>query len=268
MRRETQNVLLILVGAVLMKIVLDGTYLRYVKPWSAPVVFAAGAVLVALALVAITRDVRAHVGPGGDPAAGEDHDHGHDHDHDHDHGHGHGGSRASWLLALPVLALLLVAPPALGSAALSGSGERSVAVSDGGARGDSIPLPPGEAPTLDLLDVVRHTAADPHGPITTRDVTTLGFLVPSARPGASGTDVARLTITCCAADASAVRVHLADPHGLLGRLGPAPPGGGDRWVSVRGRVVAGTGTAADGHVPTLTVTDLSPVAPPDPVYEY
>jgi uncharacterized repeat protein (TIGR03943 family) len=252
MRRDAQHVLLVLVGGVLVKIVLDGSYLRYVRPWSAVPVLLAGVVLIAVAVIALVRDLQAR------PAAERDHDH---------HGpHGRAGP-AAWLLVLPVLALLLVVPPALGSAALGGSGARAAPAV---ATPVDEPLPPGDAPALGLLDVVSRTAGDPHGPVTGRDITVTGFLVPAARtppPGATGLDVARLVISCCAADASAVRVHLADPGGVLGGVGP---GGaeGDRWVALRGRVVPGTGTAADGHVPTLSVIDWSPVATPVPVYEY
>lgn len=251
MRRETQNVLLVLVGGALIKIVLDGTYLRYVKPWSGPVVLVAGAVLVALAVAAIVRDVRgARV-----PAEHGDAGHGHDHDH------GHHATPAAWLLLLPVLAILLVAPPALGSASVTGLGARSVAVS---ADATYPPLPPGEAPPLGVLDVVSRTVADPHGELTRRDVSVTGFLVPATAPG-GGVDVARLVITCCAADASAVRIHVT---GGPADLAPAVPGAPDRWVELRGRVVDGTGTAAEGHVPTLRVATWSPVAPPARVYEY
>ena len=90
-------------------------------------------------------------------------------------------------------------------------------------------------------------------------------LGPHDLPALDRSDLARFVISCCAADASAVRVHLVAPPGVL----PEPaPGGPDRWVQVRGRLVAGTGTAADGHVPTLTVTDSLPVPPPEQVYEY
>ncbi|MFC5140647.1 TIGR03943 family putative permease subunit [Actinomycetospora rhizophila] len=250
MSRDTQHVLLVLVGGVLVKIVLDGSYLRYVRPWSAVPVLAAGVVLVAVAVVAIVRDLRGRATADG---------HGHDHGHD-----GHAGP-AAWMLVLPVLALLLVVPPALGSAAVGGVGSRAAPVAE--VTGD--PLPAGDAPTLGLLDVVSRAAADPDGPLTSRDVTVTGFLVPArdAPPGAAPVDLARLVITCCAADASTVRVHLADPLGHLRDVGPAVDGG-DRWVTVRGRVVAGTGTAADAHVPTLTVTSSSLVATPEPVYEY
>lgn len=242
MRRETQNVLLVLVGGALIKIVLDGTYLRYVKPWSGPVVLAAGVVLVLLAVVAIVRDVRG--------ARADD-------------GHRHRSTGAAWLMLLPVLAILLVAPPALGSAAVTGVGARAVSVA-----GDTAPppLPPGEAPSVSVLDVVQRTAADPRGELTRRDVTLTGFTVPSTT-GAPGVDLARLVIACCAADASAVRVHLVSAAADPG-LAPAPGGAPDRWVEVRGRVVEGTGTAADGHVPTLRVVSWSEVAVPDRVYEY
>ncbi|HEX6245842.1 MAG TPA: hypothetical protein VFZ61_33185, partial [Polyangiales bacterium] len=51
-----------------------------------------------------------------------DHDHDHDHDHGHGHDHGHHEPRVGWLLILPVLGLLLVAPPALGSYAAGQAG--------------------------------------------------------------------------------------------------------------------------------------------------
>ena len=248
MTRDTQHVLLVLVGGVLIKIVLDGSYLRYVRPWSATPVLVAGVVLVTVALVALVRDLR------GRPPTG---DHGHDH-----HPDGRAGP-AAWLLVLPVLALLLVVPPALGSGALAGFGARAAPTV---ATPADEPLPAGEAPALGLLDVVSRTAADPHGPVTEREITVTGF-VAAPIAAAAGLDLARLVISCCAADASAVRLHLADPSG---RLAGVVPGGaeGDRWVTIRGRVVAGTGTSAERHVPTLSVTAWWPIATPDPVYEY
>jgi uncharacterized repeat protein (TIGR03943 family) len=257
MRRDAQHVLLVLVGGVLVKIVLDGSYLRYVRPWSAVPVLLAGVVLITVAVIALVRDLRAR--PAAPATENESHGHGHSPD-------GRAGP-AAWLLVLPVLALLLVVPPALGSAALGGSGARAAPAV---ATPADEPLPPGDAPGLGLLDVVSRTAGDPHGPLTRREITVTGFLVPAARtppPGTTGLDVARLVISCCAADASAVRVHLADPEGVLGGAG-AGGAEGDRWVAIRGRVVAGTGTAADGHVPTLSVIGWSPVATPVPVYEY
>lgn len=256
MRRETQNVLLVLVGGVLIKIVLDGTYLRWVAPWSAPIVLAAGMVVVALAAAAIVRDVRAGVPAGPHDGHGCDDEDGDEAGHGEHAGGGH-GTRSAWLMLLPVLAILLVAPPALGSGALVDGRSRAVE-----APAVAEPLPPGPAPALALVDFVSR-AAGAQGPLTGRDVTLTGFLAPGAAP--DHPDLARWVISCCAADASAVRVHLDAPPGLL----PAPvPGEPDRWFQVRGRLVPGTGTAADGHVPILTVTESLPVPTPEQVYEY
>ncbi|HEX5401782.1 MAG TPA: TIGR03943 family protein, partial [Pseudonocardiaceae bacterium] len=65
MRRETTNILLVLVGSALIKITLDGTYLRYVKPAAQPLVLTAGMVVVLLALVAMVRDIATNSAPAG-----------------------------------------------------------------------------------------------------------------------------------------------------------------------------------------------------------
>lgn len=277
MRRETQNVTLVLVGGVLIKIVLDGTYLRYVAPWSGSVVFAGGVAIVALGAAAIVRDLRCTgrtvpPGSGGDRhdpdvlhgSGGERHDpdvlHGSGDDRHDPGGHGDSaGSRPAWLMLLPVLAVLLIAPPALGSGALVEGRTRPVA----DPADVSAPLPPGDAPALALVDFVSRAAADPHGPLAAREVTLTGFLAPGAAPDRP--DLARWVISCCAADASAVRVHLAAPAGRIPHVAPDGP---DRWVQFRGHLVSGTGTAPDGYVPTLAVTESLSVAAPDAVYEY
>src|SRR5690606_39467325 len=66
--------------------------------------FRSGLVLVVLGALVVAADLRA-------AARGEDGEQGHDgHDHGHDH---HGGPRVAWLLVLPVVAVFVVAPPAL-----------------------------------------------------------------------------------------------------------------------------------------------------------
>ena len=58
MRRETQNILLVLLGGALLKLALTGTYLRYVKESLQPWLVVTGGVMVVLALVSIARDIR------------------------------------------------------------------------------------------------------------------------------------------------------------------------------------------------------------------
>ena len=45
MRRDTQAVLLLLVGGTLLKVAITGTYVRYVKPAHLPLLVIAGVVL-------------------------------------------------------------------------------------------------------------------------------------------------------------------------------------------------------------------------------
>jgi uncharacterized repeat protein (TIGR03943 family) len=228
-RRETQHVLLLLLGGALLRIAADDTYLRYVKPSHRWLLLAAGAVIVVLAVVALVRDLRGH-------APADDHD--------------HPGSQVPWLLLAPVLVIALVAPPALGADSVNRAGARNAVVQDG----DVFPPLPDD-PELTVAEFVQRAAWDTSGSLDGREVTLTGFAV---RRGAA-VELARLTIACCAADARPNRVR------LVGDLGdPAQ----DTWLRVRGVVQAGSATAATGYVPAMTVAGAEIVdAPPDP-YEY
>ncbi|MEU0500597.1 TIGR03943 family protein [Nocardia sp. NPDC005998] len=57
MKRETQNLLLLLIGAAVLWITLDGSYLRYVKPSLYLYLLVSGVGFVLLAMVAIIRDI-------------------------------------------------------------------------------------------------------------------------------------------------------------------------------------------------------------------
>lgn len=229
MRRETQHVLLVLLGGALLRIAADDTYLRYVRPSHRWLLLGAGAVIVALAVVALARDLRGHV-----PA--DDHD--------------HPGSHVPWLLLTPVLVIALVAPPALGADSVNRAGARNAVVQDG----DVFP-PLATDPELTVAEFVQRAAWDTSGSLDGREVTLTGFTV---RRGAA-VELARLTIACCAADARPNRVR------LVGDMGDPPQ---DTWLRVRGTVQTGSATAATGYVPAMTVTSVQVVdAPPDP-YEY
>lgn len=232
MRRETQHVLLLLLGGALVRIAADDTFLRYVRPGHRWLLIGAGAVMVALAGIGLIRDARGRtVRP-----------------HDHPGAERH----APWLLLLPVLVIALVAPPALGSDAVIRAGQSNAVVRDA----DVFPaLPAGLAPELGLGEFVQRAAWDSSGSLTGREVTLVGFVV---RRGAE-LDLARLTIACCAADAHASRVRLT---GYVSD--PAP----DTWLRVRCIVVPSSATAATRYVPQVTVTAAEVImTPPDP-YEY
>lgn len=236
MKRDTQHVLLLLLGGALLRIAVDDTFLRYVRPSHRWLIIVAGAVMIALAVVGLVRDVLARSARANRHSAHRDH--------------------APWLLLAPVLVIALVAPPALGADAVT----RAAATTTVEPAALLPPLPAGDAPQLTLGEFVQRAVWDRSGSLTGREVTLVGFVV---RRGAD-VQLARLTISCCAADARASRIR------LLGAPLDAPS---DTWLRVRGTVVPGTGTVAAHDVPDLDVPDLdvsraeATAPPPDP-YEY
>jgi uncharacterized repeat protein (TIGR03943 family) len=251
-RRETQNILLVLLGGALLKLALTGTYLRYVKESLQPWLVATGAVMVGLAAVSIVRDIRGARGAADDH--GDDHGDGHGHgDADHADHHGHGSSRSPWMLLLPVLAVFLISPPALGADTVNRSSVN--AAQEAGASDGFAPLPDEEVVRLTVGEFVTRTAWDDSGSLDDRAVRLTGFVV-RQEPDVF---LARLVIGCCAADARPVKVRLT---GLDLRSLPD-----DQWVEVVGRVVPGSANEESRFVPTLTATEVLPIAPPEDPYE-
>jgi uncharacterized repeat protein (TIGR03943 family) len=173
-------------------------------------------------------------------------------------GHGHGNSTVSaWLLLLPVLAVFLVAPPALGADSVSRSAgtNRSVAAEDGSAVFP--PLPAGDVIALPLSDFSARAAWDKGNSLNDRPVRLTGFIVHDA----GATYVARLAIGCCAADAFPVKIKLAGAPDLA-----ALPN--DTWVEVVATLQPGTATRDSDFVPTATVNDAREIPQPEDPYEH
>ncbi|WP_345366958.1 TIGR03943 family putative permease subunit [Actinoallomurus liliacearum] len=223
----------LLVGAMMVRLALTGAYAKYVKTGMGSVLLIAGILLVGLGLVGVARAL-GFVRGRGDA-------------HGHDHGHAH-GDRAGWLLLGPVLALLLVTPPALGSFGVGRSA--AVDVSSGGRTFD--PLPTGRTVPMTLLEFDERTA-DHHGAsFGATPVRLTGFVTPAK--DRTGFRIARYQIACCAADAVAAVVR------VTGTTGNAPAR--DQWVTVTGTFQR----AADG-VPELRATSLAEVTAPRDPYE-
>lgn len=246
MRRETQNVLLVLLGGAVIKIALNGQYLRYVKPALQPWLIVAGVATVLLAVVGIARDIQAASARAHGARRGPDQHDGHGHDH---------GTRSPWLLLLPVLAIFLIAPPALGADKVARSGDRSAI---GPEQSDATfrRLPEGDAPLLSIGEAVTRAVWDHSGTLDGRQIRLVGFVV--RRPDGSA-DLARLVISCCAADAAPVKVRLAG-DGLTGYES-------DTWLEARGEVLPKSATEENGYVPTFTVTSVHEVPVPADPYE-
>jgi len=249
-KRETQNILLILLGGALVKIAVNGDYLRYVKPAQQPWIIVGGAVMVLLGAVAILRDLRA-ARAAAVPVA-PDHGHGGDGDGD---GHAH-STRPAWLLLVPVLAVFLIAPPALGADSVIRT-EARVPASAAAANSAAFPaLPAGNVVPLPVNEFVSRAGWDTAGTLNGRTVSLTGFVVHTG----GNTLLARLVISCCAADAFPVTVRV--------RGGEADHLASDAWIQVTGQVVPGTATKDNSYTPDFTPASVTTVPAPKDPYEY
>lgn len=244
MRRETQNILLVLLGGALLKISFTGTYLRYVKPSHQWLLIVAGVVMLALAAFSIYRDLTAHRHPAPD-----------EHDHNDDHNH---SARSAWLLVLPVLAVFLVTPPALGSDSVQRAAD-TAPVNDGSALFPA--LAPAAVLPLQLSEFSERAAWDSGDSLDGRRIRLTGFVV---HEGAR-TYVARIAIGCCAADAYPVKVELRDADTADADLTRHPD---DSWIHAVVELVPGSATKANDYIPSATVHSVQPTAEPEDPYEH
>jgi uncharacterized repeat protein (TIGR03943 family) len=260
-RKDAQAVLLLLVGGTLLKIGLTGTYVRYVKPGALPLLLSGGVVLVVVACATLYQELRAS------RAAAVVHDHRAHRTTDHEDPpaaevreangagvHLHGEPRIGWLLLVPALALLVFAPAAIGSfqADRSGTALGSQADSDFPA------LPAGDPVRISLLDYASRAVFDHGQSLTGRTVTLSGFIM--AGPGGQPY-LARMVVTCCAADARPVKIGLSGsvPDGLHQ----------DQWVEIVGSYTnrADEDTVNGGQIPYVEVASLHNIPAPERQYE-
>jgi uncharacterized membrane protein YcgQ (UPF0703/DUF1980 family) len=340
MGKETQSVLVALLGGVLIGITVSGRFTNYVKPGFGPLLLASGIILLLVAAFSLVQVVRAdrRRSPGADPvtatgdAAGGAHRNlptGVAHDHTGDetevdahgpsgdegddvdaHGHTHDGSRAPWLILVPVMVLLLIAPSALGADAVArrgasqaiagldvtspvagpavaagdksgagitgdggyvpndGSGQSNnskqaaagAAGSSGtGGRGMDFPaLPAGTDPQLAMKQLVLRALYDNQQSVSTTPVTVTGFIADAGTGQNGGYTIARVVISCCAADANPMRVHVDG----------AAPYPANTWVNAVVVAQPGTGTLANDYVPSVTVKSIEQTSQPSDPYEH
>ncbi|MUL46275.1 TIGR03943 family protein [Mycobacterium sp. CBMA293] len=222
MSRETQNLLVLLIGLSMGLIAVKGTYLNFVKPALFPFLIVAAVLLVALALVCLARDLR-----NGPPR-----------------GHHHHRGLLAWLLLVPVALTAFVSVPPM-----SAVGAETVTAAVAPPK-RAFPRLPADG-VVSLPEVVMRAAADSTKSLDGRTITVTGFTM--------GTDLARVVIVCCAADAQLARVH------LTGTIGPHP---NDTWLKVQGKVVPGTSNPSTNFVPTMEVTRVDPIPKPRNTYAY
>ncbi|MES9520872.1 TIGR03943 family putative permease subunit [Streptomyces capoamus] len=233
MNRQAQAAVLFLLGAALLHAGATDLYLRYVKAGLRPFLLASGAVLIAAAVATAWYERRR----AGRPRAG----------------HAHPEPRVSWLLLLPLLALILIAPPALGSYSALRTG---TALQKPYVYG---PLPAGDPVPLSVVDYASRAAYGHGRSLHGRPVRVTGFL---ALDRAGRPYLVRMALNCCAADAQPVKIA------LTGELPPVLRP--DAWLEVTGTYSPRLtrDPVNNGPVPYLRVTATRPVpAPRDPYDE-
>ncbi|MFD9589313.1 TIGR03943 family putative permease subunit [Streptomyces sp. NPDC059980] len=243
MNRQAQAAVLFLVGAAVLHAGATDLYLRYVKAGLRPLLLAAGVVLIVTALATVGYEVRERrTASGTSGSAGGD-----------GHAHPHREPRISWLLVLPLLALILVAPPALGSYSAMRTGTALQAPFGYPA------LPAGDPVPLGLVDYAGRAAYGHGHTLGDRRVRITGFV---ALDHAGTPYLVRMALNCCAADAQPVKI------GLSGRIPPVLQP--DAWLEVTGTYSSRRtkDPVNGGIIPFLDVSTARPVpAPRDPYDE-
>ena len=295
MNGETQSIVVALLGGLLLSITLSGRFTSYVRPGFAPLLLVGGGILVVVGVLSLVLAIRADMAAErarrvgaqlGEWSAGAD---GSSPD---GHGHDHAASKAPWLILLPVLVLLLVAPPALGADAVArnassqglagydvveqapagakdgtGSGTGGEKSNDGsGSATDStasrrtmhFPTLDGANPAITIKDLVLRALYDADNSVQGKAVTVTGFIAPGGDGYSGGYTIARMVISCCAADANPMQLHVAGEA-------PLPS---NTWVNAVVTVVPNTATMDNGYVPTVTLTSMTTTGQPDDPYEH
>jgi uncharacterized repeat protein (TIGR03943 family) len=221
-----------LVGAVVLRLTFTDTYRRYVQPGMGRWLTVAGVAVIVVGLVTLVQAVR-DVHP---PEA---------HGHDDEHAHGVG---VGWLLLAPIAALLLVAPPTLGTYGV----DRAAKVNVRPGKSVFEPLKPRRGGvSMTLLEYVQRSF-DHNGKSLGRVPVRLTGFVAGAESG--GFKLARYQIACCAADATPVVLRVVGTSGA--------PARDDQWVTV-----TGTYRPGGGELPELTATTVAEVPAPEDPYE-
>jgi uncharacterized repeat protein (TIGR03943 family) len=241
MSRPTQGLLMAFLGAVLVRLSLTDTYLRYVTAWMKYPILASGLLLLALAVGLV---MSGHAG------SDSEHD-GHDGHDGHDDGHGHGPiPLVAWLLVLPGLVTFVISPPQLGSYLAERRSGEAQTVAQPAALAS---LAKDEIVPIDVTEFIWR-AQDGGTTLADQPVQLTGFV---SYDEDDHWYVTRMVIGCCAADAISYQVRV---DGDSSR----PPR--DQWVEVTGTYVGDTGT--DGQAPpALDATEVEQIATPDQTYE-
>ncbi len=230
MRRDVQGAVLLLLGILLLRLTLGGSYVYYVKVSMKPFLLLTAVVLLALAAWSLWQAWRQSS------------------DLVDDHGH-NGVPQVAWLLVLPVLVVFLVSPRPLGAYTAARQLATAPVVAE---PAELLPLPAGDPVDLPIADYITRAVWGQGQTLEGRDVRLTGFVTPDPD---GGWWVTRLGLACCAADALSFRARVLGAEAL-----PA-----NTWVEVDGRWVRGD--SGDPAIPLIEAEDVTRIPEPGNPYE-
>ncbi|MCX4586221.1 TIGR03943 family protein [Streptomyces sp. NBC_01481] len=243
MNRQAQAAVLFLVGGAVLRAGFTDLYLRYVKAGLRPLLLVAGIVLIVAAIATVWYELRRHRASQENPPAREDHDRS---------SHAHREPLISWLLVLPLFALILVAPPALGSYSAMRTGTAL-------QKPWGFPaLPAGDSLQLSVVDYAGRAVYDHGRSLDGRRIKITGFVT---LDGNGAPYLTRMVLNCCAADAQPVKI------GLSGQIPPVMQP--DTWLEVTGTYTSKQtkDPVNDGVIPFINISQARPVPAPHNEYE-
>ncbi len=219
MSRVGRAGVLLFVGVLVARLVWDGGFGWFVQQRMRIPLGIAAAILLVFGTYELFRSTRAdgrRDGHGDEPDHDEP-DHGQDDGHQHDHHHASAGPRVGWLLALPLLVLISVAPTALGAVAAG----RVDAYVPTESTSRFSPLPEGTAPLeMRVIEFLDRAVWDPEQSLEGRTIRLEGLVVNDPEV-VDGFRLTRFMVSCCAADGIPLQVTV---HA------PGPPLEDDTWV--------------------------------------
>ncbi len=272
-RKWIQSLLLLCLGLYFLDNMLSGRIFFYINErfgwlsWIATGIFLALGVVGIVDLLRERRKEHTH----------DEHDHAaHDHDeceHEHDHADDHGqaghdhaghqhGAAPSWpilaLVGLPLILGLVVPAKPLGASAVGSNGvSTSFSVVQGSANTTQLSVAPTDRNVLDWVRAFNSASSVEE--FNGQQADLIGFVYRDVRfKDAAQFMVARFTISCCVADATAIGVVVQSPDAA--RLDQ------DSWVHVKGKFQVQN---VDGQqTPVLVADSLEPTNQPEHPYLY
>lgn len=262
---RTSGALLLAVGGISLRLGLTDAALAYVKPGLQMPLVVAGLILVALGAIQVVQAFRrvAPVEPEAELPIWDEHHSDSDAHHSEDpsdHGHSHaGGPRVAWLLTLPLLALLLIAPPPLGAFA---AGRQADAPTSAATTFPPLPGEKNGAVELTVSDYVYRALYDKSQSLEGKRVRLTGFVTAAKTQDEAAFRLTRFQLSCCAADGQAINIAVRSDETV-------PPI--EQWLQIEGTWVPRPGHKV-GQVtlvpPLLAAESIQTVPEPKEPYEY